>query len=321
MAPTNVSGGYVTAFIADPDDAVGTSSNAIARIISQHGAKVTKAWESCSVSSGPPKDLLYTSVSGHGDPRLYSPGQFVLGIDSKVVSPMNQPVPVSVYADWSVELSVPSLEEDEERRTELISNRAFYCRAGHPGLWFDQGGPTGEVPMDDPRTAIPGIQFDQIYELDAPFYCEFTTLGGNFWEVMLINDKDHGITLAPVDPSTNKPLVEVAKNDESKLWVWRSGTRLVLSNKGNLQVGSEFLSLPSRSDPFSKPEQKILSPCLNGLDRQMGCSKNSSKQLETSGSSNQDYTALKAQLRSMESQLRLLGNFSSNESIEVLGTA
>lgn len=316
MAPTNVSGGYVAAFVADPNDNVSNSSNALARLISQHGAKVTKAWESCTVNARNTHDLLYTSIPRNGDARLYSPGQFVLGIDSRITSPTNQAVPVSIYADWSVELMVPSLEEEEGQILELIANSSFYCRNGHPGLWYDQG----SVQQDDPRGAIPGIQFDIIYELSSSFYCEFTTEGGNYWEVIMVNDKDHGITLAPIDPSSRKPVIEVAKNDEGKLWVFRAGTKLT-PVRGEVMKGLEFLCRTPLSGPLGKslkesPKSSLpLDPSSKILENS---SKKFAKRSKDSASLDKVSTKLKEQLRLMESQLLSQDLSSSNDSIEVI---
>lgn len=128
---TATSGGYVAAFVADVADTIPDSQFGLSKLTSQAGAQTKKWWETATVSAYLSNDLLYTSFSPQ-DPRLSSPGKFVLAADG--IS--SQRGSMTVYLDWDVLLSVPSLEGTEQEETSIFtSSKQIWTKAGTAGLW------------------------------------------------------------------------------------------------------------------------------------------------------------------------------------------
>lgn len=210
MAPTSAIGGLVSGFIPDASDNVGTGGEALSRVLAVPGARLFKAWQSVSIAHSCLPDVLYTSVPPVGDIRLSSPGRLVIIVDSKVVvSTSGMRVPLSVYLDWDVTLMEPSLEGKEQKGSAIESKADFYLRSANVGLWW-----TDDAGGDDPRTKVPGIQFDQEYRLSSKRYIDFGEAGtsGSYDRVMLVNDTTHGVTFAPVDYKGKPMMLHPARN-------------------------------------------------------------------------------------------------------------
>lgn len=197
MAPSMCVGGFVSGFIPDPTDNIGSGEKALERLLAVPGSKVHKAWQSAVVSHKCLPDVLYTSEPPLGDLRFSSPGRFVLIVDGQLNDgSIASRIPVSIYVDWKVDLLSPSLE-NEDRSGPVVAQESFYLRSQNVGLWYKDtdGG-------DDPRPHIPGIQFDVPYRLDSKRYVDFTDsdagtteIIGSFDRVMLQNHSTHGVTL------------------------------------------------------------------------------------------------------------------------------
>lgn len=253
MASTSSSGGFAAAFVADPTDVLGSGDDALDRLVAQKGSKITKIWQSTTVNGAILPDLLYTSEPPQGDQRLSSPGRLWVVIESKVTGLANAAVPLTVYCDWEVDFYVPSLEKGESGTTgSLVVQSTFFTRASNVGLWWSRsaGG-------DDPRSKIPGIEFDVTYRTKQKYYLSYSK-AGNFDKFRMVNDVTHGVTLAPVDPD-GKVLVEKTDIDQ---YVFEKGDVLTPVPTLN-SVGVEYLchkmqrrllqaQLPPEIPPLSK---------------------------------------------------------------------
>jgi len=104
QTPTTVSGGYVAAFVKDPELVVGSGVNGLKRLTAVQDAKTTKWWQS-TIIDVKPNQMDYYCANGN-DIRWFSPGRLVILCDG---SP-NQPVEVTVILKWHVELKEPALQ-------------------------------------------------------------------------------------------------------------------------------------------------------------------------------------------------------------------
>lgn len=240
MCPTTTAGGIATAFVADPTDVLGGGTDALNRVVAQAGAKITKIWQSAIVRASITGDLLYTSEPPLGDQRLYSPGRLWMVSESKFSSV----VPITVYMEWEVELSVPSLESKTKEAGAIVVGVDFYTRSTNPGFWFKDG-PGG----DDPRSKIPGIQFDVVYQSKSKSYIQWSSSAGNYDKFILVNDPVHGVTFTAVG-FDRKPIVEVAKLNQ---WVLEKGQPLFPTPE-NVQVGLEFVCTQNQLSRLSSPK-------------------------------------------------------------------
>lgn len=298
MSPTNISGGLCASFVADASDNVGTGTNAISRLLAQKGAKVFKAWESATISHRCIPDLLYTSEPPKGDIRMSSPGRFVLAVDSAISVGTSQKVPVTVYVDWAAVLSEPSIEGYAPNGSgDLTVNAGLYGRTENTGLWF-RDTPGG----DDPRSVIPGIQFDVVYRLQSKRYANLVSGHINFDKVVLKNDKTHGVTLFVVGYD-NK---HIDSKFESNCWVIESGDTLRSEATSLNQTGSEFLCLQETENSYKGPGEMSRT-----LDEKLERSQDSYRRrtdsfeiLPDPVSYMQEFPTSRQQVRSMECQRR-----------------
>ncbi|UOI84722.1 capsid protein [Ceratitis capitata nodavirus 1] len=104
QTPTTVSGGYVAAFVKDPELVIGSGISGLKRLTAVQDAKTTKWWQS-TVIDIKPNQMDYYCANGN-DIRWFSPGRLVILCDG---SP-NQPVEVTVVLKWHVELKEPALQ-------------------------------------------------------------------------------------------------------------------------------------------------------------------------------------------------------------------
>lgn len=264
MAATSTVGGLVAGFVPDAQDRIGSGDRALARVLAVSGSKLFKAWQSVSVVHNCVPDLLYTSLPPKGEARLSSPGRFVVVVDSKVVGTSSGEIPMSVYLDWWVTLLEPSLEQAEgESNAPIVAEKSFYLRASNVGLWWkdDAGG-------DDPRTAIPGIQFNQMYRLPSKRFVDFTDTTatgdeqiGSFDRVRMTNDATHGVTLWVVDYNGKDIPSKPSKNQ----WFLERGDVLHPEAPPNLQRGAQYLCRPLLKKSCA-PKPRPLSMSSESLD-------------------------------------------------------
>lgn len=258
MVPTFSTGGYAFGFIPDPRDVLQPGTSALSRVMATPGAKLAKSWQSSVVAHKCNADLLYTNEPPLSELRLFSPGRVCFVIDSTPQGgTASAEMPVSIWLEWSVTLSEPSLES-HNKSSLIVAQNNFYIRSSNVGLWWrdSSGG-------DDPRSQIPGIQFDVVYQLTSKRFVDFTdgtteTLG-SFDKVLLSNDTVHGVTLWVVDYS-NKPIKGTGTKN---VWVIEKGDTLT-PLPGNSQVGLEHrwqrpLTSPyePRPGPSSNPSPPL----------------------------------------------------------------
>lgn len=254
LVPTSVTGGYVCGFLPDADDSITEAAAPLDRLMAHPGSKLVKAWQSAVITHKCVGDRLYTSRPPRGEARLYSPGRVALVIDSKISGGSGVLAPLSVYLDWEVELMEPSLEATSTKANTVEAMASFYLRSGHLGLWYSDN--TGG---DDPRSKIPGIQWDVVYRLGSKRYCLWTdtaqgtsiTLAGNWDRICLKQDSSAGTTFWILDYK-GEP---IRKYGYVNQFMIEKGDILV-PESGNALVGLEFLQqTPSWRDFGSKLER------------------------------------------------------------------
>lgn len=262
LVPTMAVGGYVCGFIPDADDSLLETKNPLDRLMAHPGSKLAKIWQSSTVTHRCAPDLLYTSPPGKGEARLYSPGRVALVIDSKVGVAKDVAAPLSIYLDWEVELSEPSLEGVTSKGSTPECKANFYLRSSNVGLWWKDG-----AGGDDPRLQIPGIAFNVTYRIGSKRFAWMGTEGaadeviGSFDKVMLTNDPTHGVTLWVVNYEGVPLTAKSAKN----IFFLEKGDILVPEPK-NLTAGLEHLQL-TRSQERSGPKPELSCPLSKSLDR------------------------------------------------------
>lgn len=156
-------GGYVAAFVKDPADTIGT----IAALTSQVGSVTTKWWQSANVEASLLSKELFTSEGT--EVREFSPGRFVLMSDGAPTQTGN----VTVFAQWSVQLSQASLENPKQMpniKTVLVD---VYTRHNQYGLWrwTGRGIPDQDASTWDysPSSMLGAEAVDgQFYRLETP---------------------------------------------------------------------------------------------------------------------------------------------------------
>lgn len=97
---TNVTGGIAAAFYKDAYSAILDGEDGLTNLMTQAGAKATKAWQELVIPTSSQEHFYVTPGS---DLRLYSPGKFVI----MTSGPVDKDSPLSLYCDWTVELSKP----------------------------------------------------------------------------------------------------------------------------------------------------------------------------------------------------------------------
>lgn len=112
--PTSTSGGFISAFITDPNDLVSGTPDGKERLMANKGSMATKAYDSFSVIGKPSQSPLFTNQVG--EPRLYSPGQFVMVVNGK----LSQEGSVMVTCKWKVTLSQPTVESPVVEKQGLV---------------------------------------------------------------------------------------------------------------------------------------------------------------------------------------------------------
>jgi len=110
-------GSYAAAFVRDPTDVplAGGPDQVLRWVMAQQHACIAKWWEPMNIEMPTCPDLLWTSVDK--EPRFYSPGQLVIVC---VTSPA-QPGAVTLWFDWDVGVTEPSIENEDEESEPTYS--------------------------------------------------------------------------------------------------------------------------------------------------------------------------------------------------------
>lgn len=184
---TAVSGGYVAAFVQDPTDIVPDGEAGLNALTSQSHSVTKKWWEDSIINAPMPQELLFTNITG-SELRWSSPGQFVLASDGKATSAGS----LTVYLDWSVELSVPSLEKVGLEEFAIdINHYMGYIREGNVDPTIqnmrlamfnkDVDGVPNRTPVDL-RDAYPFLKIGEVFSFPA-VYLPNTRLGSTSTDV------------------------------------------------------------------------------------------------------------------------------------------
>nr|WKV33363.1 MAG: RNA-dependent RNA polymerase [Riboviria sp.] len=157
-APSSTGGGYVAAFVADPDDEPPTEAKASLNwLTSQQGSVTTKWWQNAEVQARPYRSWFYTSPGV--EIREYSPGSFFLVVDTKASVACG----LTVWAHWKVRLSRATLESSITGRT-YSAGKDLYTQAGHKGLFYKEG----TAWKDDIVSQIPGVSVGDVFSFKPP---------------------------------------------------------------------------------------------------------------------------------------------------------
>nr|UBJ26035.1 putative capsid protein [Sichuan mosquito virus 2] len=152
----STSGGYVAAFVADPDDVIKT----LDQITSVEGSVTTKWWQGASVPARVAKRDFFTSPGL--ELREFSPGAFYLMVDGKAT----QAGSLTVFCEWSVVMHGAVLEAPPSS-TKVVQMDVF-VRNGHQGLWADTGN-AGDARFSDKASDILGsVKAGDSYRLPYP---------------------------------------------------------------------------------------------------------------------------------------------------------
>lgn len=108
MMSTSTSGGYIAAFIRDPED-VPSSSQAPNVLTATQGSVTAKWWETTTVSCGPSPDLYYTANTPAQE-RFSSPGSFCMAVDGKA----SQSGSLTIYVEYDITFSMPGAEAQRD---------------------------------------------------------------------------------------------------------------------------------------------------------------------------------------------------------------
>lgn len=108
MTSTSTAGGYIAAFIRDPED-IPSNSQAPNILTATQGSVTAKWWETSTVSCGPSPDLYYTATAPSQE-RFSSPGSFCLAVDGVAT----QQGSMTIYVEYDVTFSMPGLETQKD---------------------------------------------------------------------------------------------------------------------------------------------------------------------------------------------------------------
>lgn len=124
QTPTTNSGGYVVAYLHDPQMEVGTGEAALRALTAIQGTKTSKFWQSTDMNVKTTQQEYFT-LQGN-DIRLFSPGRFVVlsdGAPSEAVS-------ITILFHWTVGLTKPALQRLVNRLPQaVVMNTGLYSSA------------------------------------------------------------------------------------------------------------------------------------------------------------------------------------------------
>nr|WKV34450.1 MAG: RNA-dependent RNA polymerase [Riboviria sp.] len=154
--PTSVGGGYVAAFVADPDDRTPVIEP-LNWLTSQQGSVTQKWWQNAEIVAKPARSWYYTSPGL--EVREYSPGRFVVVVDVATTEKLG----LTVWATWTVKLSKATLEG--ENNSSRVVMRDLYTQSGHKGLFYKDA--TGAF-KSDIVNQVTDAQVGESYRLSIP---------------------------------------------------------------------------------------------------------------------------------------------------------
>lgn len=119
---TNLNGGYLVAFVADPDDVL-PDTDRVKYLAANRNYNATNFFSSCTVPGNHKKELLYTNKSqvplqqGSSELRLYSPGKYYVIVETPAAGDDN--AQLSFYFNYRVHLSMETLLPPDPSTTAI----------------------------------------------------------------------------------------------------------------------------------------------------------------------------------------------------------
>lgn len=255
---TATSGGYTAAFCSDPDDHFPDSESGLAKINSQKGARTCKWWETATVPAPSKPDLLYTSFS-EDEPRLGSPGSFVLGVDGR----STQSGSLTVYVDWSVTLSGPALEDDSAKAipAALFS---LWTKAGESGVWALLNPNNYSSLSQDARVAFKGVPANSYIRVNG--LRNFLKNDSNSVTGLIGFHKIYVDASYKMWPSTPED-TKIGSASFGHTMLLAKGENVVFEASSSVfrQRGLKYLSYQAPCDPLLKPSTESLEQLISKL--------------------------------------------------------
>lgn len=252
--PTATSGGYIAAFVADPDDVIGGSPSQRAELMSNKNAIAAKAYDMVKLDANVKGRSLFTSQTGES--RLYSPGLFAMVLNG-VISAHGS---MMIWVDWDVTLSIPTAHSPAQLLPGLRILAPFAgLAAGRTGLWAKDA--AGDTLFSDPVFNLRALIGEEAFENFQGQSAFFLPPAGRAW--VGDDDETYEGNIVGLDMKSSQTmglyLIEnfngavniKAKNDHC---IFVRGSEFVPTSVEDFQVGSvlrRLTALPSRS--LTKP--------------------------------------------------------------------
>lgn len=163
QTPTTNGGGYVVAFLHDPQMDLGSGEAALRALTAVQGTNTSKFWQSVDMSVQTTRQQYFT-LNG-ADVRLFSPGRFVVLSDG----PPTEPVSITILFHWTVCFTRPALQRLVATLPQLVVVDSF-LRSGQEYLRRSTWNPVTNVStpptndttsasyrMDDAVSGLPAI--------------------------------------------------------------------------------------------------------------------------------------------------------------------
>lgn len=163
-ANANCGGGYVAAFVRDPDDEPPSTPTARLNWLSSQAGSISTRWsQQSSVRAMASDRWFYTSPGVEG--REYSPGTLYVVADSKATAASG----MTIWATWTVSFRKATLESHPLKGLTAAQN--LYTQNGHIGLF----GKDGTTWVDDNDKLFPGWSLNKSLRLPYPITLPVTT--------------------------------------------------------------------------------------------------------------------------------------------------
>lgn len=235
MVSTATSGGYVAAFVRDPDDQI-NGKNAANILTATAGSITTKWWQDSSVACPQVADRFYTATTP-GQERFSSPGALCIAVDGKAT----QSGSLTIYCEYDVSFYAAGLESQPDNGNVVVVTD-LRMAAGND--YIETG--TGKKSAAD--MFIPTPVVGTVLVLPHPIY-------------YLVNDSGSVTSLAcykyihVVAANSVRPCSKTGTDYGQKTYnnatVLFEGEELTISKvpSENLQKGSEFLCYQRSTEP------------------------------------------------------------------------
>lgn len=245
MVSTATSGGYVAAFVRDPDDHL-NGKMAANVLTATAGSVTTKWWQDSVVTCPQVSDKFYTATTP-GQERFTSPGALCIAVDGRAT----QSGSLTVYCEYDVSFYAAGLEAQQDKGNIIV--RADLRMAAGKDYVETADGKTTAAYMFEP-TPVQG----SVLKLPHPIYY-IVNDSGNIEKLAAY--KYLHVSATNVKPS-NSGGTEYGENSYHSTTILFEGEELTVSRlpAENLQRGSEFLCYQSCSEPSRVCEGTLAEP-------------------------------------------------------------